>query len=328
MNERGLLAADVRTRAAPDLDREAAADVQHVVAEQPDFVRDRDGGEEASARFGVLVAHVHVPVLGPDGPACDRHRLDEPERVVLEQDAVLERSGLRLVGVGDDVLRAARGGDRVPLAAGGERGTASADETGVVDRSARRGRTDLRRARERTRAAARDEVVEVDLGPRSRGASQEAERFGRLVHGRRCRSVAQRDRAVGLHRRRCELTTAEARRGHHRGIGAVGCHGAARGAHDVDADSAQPRRPGHERERAVERRHAEGLGPPQAEAGGDLAECRRREPPLGVVRGVQCRQEQVPAGPGHRRAPVGRGTEYPVEGVAHGVGDRGRGHRR
>ena len=59
----------------------------------------------------------------------DRHRLDDGERILLHEDAVFERSGLRLVGVADQEVGLRwlfRHG--VPLAPRGEGGPAAADE--------------------------------------------------------------------------------------------------------------------------------------------------------------------------------------------------------
>ena len=77
----------------------------------------------------VLAAEVEVAVLGAGREAGDRHRLDEGERVLLQQDAVLERAGLGLVGVADEVVGPGRlGGHGGPLAPGRERRAAAADE--------------------------------------------------------------------------------------------------------------------------------------------------------------------------------------------------------
>jgi hypothetical protein len=66
--------------------------------------------------------------------AGDRHRLDERERIAFDEDAVLERSGLRLVGVAHQMVWSRRlAGDGVPLASGRERRAAAPDEPGVGD---------------------------------------------------------------------------------------------------------------------------------------------------------------------------------------------------
>jgi hypothetical protein len=327
VEQRGLLAADVGARATAELDGERPADVEHVVAQDAGLVRGVDRIGEPLPRLGILVTHVDVPALGADGPPCDHHRLDEPERIVLEQHAVLERAGLGLVGVGDDVLRPGRRRDRVPFPARGERGAAPADEPGVGDGPTRRARADLRRVRQRPSSAACDVVVDR-RGASDADAREERARLGCLEHRRGQRLVAEGCRTFGVEHRGRRLAPAEAGRGDDRGVRAIGRRRASDGADDVDADPAHPAGPRHQRERPVERRHPEDLGPPQAEASRDLRQGRRREPALGIVGRVQRREEQVTPGVGDGRAPVGRGSEYRVEGVTKGVGERGRRHRR
>ena len=88
----------------------------------------RRGGER------VLRPDVEVAARGTDGEALDRHRLDDRERVALQQHPVLERAGLGLVGVAHHVVRlGGLGGDGGPLAAGRERRAAASDELRVGD---------------------------------------------------------------------------------------------------------------------------------------------------------------------------------------------------
>ena len=78
--------------------------------------------------LGVLAADVEVALRRAGREGGDGHRLDRGERVALEQDAVLERARLGLVGVADEVVRlGGLGGHRGPLAAGRE-GRAAATE--------------------------------------------------------------------------------------------------------------------------------------------------------------------------------------------------------
>ncbi len=78
---------------------------------------------------GYSPADVEVAALAAGGEGRDRHGLDDRERVALHEDPVLERPGLRLVGVADEVVRAVwLGGHGSPLATGREGRAAAPDE--------------------------------------------------------------------------------------------------------------------------------------------------------------------------------------------------------
>src|SRR5690606_22454417 len=125
VDESGLLAADVRAGALAELDVEAEAATGNVVAEPSVFPGALDRVGDALGRERVLAADVDVAAFGADSEARDRQRLDDRERIALEQDAVLERAGLGLVCVADDVTRFRRlPCDGFPFPAGGERGAA------------------------------------------------------------------------------------------------------------------------------------------------------------------------------------------------------------
>ena len=132
--DRGLLAADVRAGALAHLDVEGEAVAEHVAAEIAPLARLLDRVLDPVLGERILAAHVEVAVLAAGRVRGDRHRLDHGERVALHDHAVLERAGLGLVGVADQVVRAARlARDGVPLAPHRERGAAAADEVGVDD---------------------------------------------------------------------------------------------------------------------------------------------------------------------------------------------------
>ena len=151
LEERRLLAADVRARADAQLDVEREARAHDVVAEQAVLARLRERVLEPRVRERVLRAHVDEAVLAAGRVRGDRHRLDERERVALHQDAVLERPRLRLVGVADEVVRLRRLlRDGLPLRAGRERGAAAAEQLRL-----RRPRAATPSGRARARAAAR-----------------------------------------------------------------------------------------------------------------------------------------------------------------------------
>ena len=77
----------------------------------------------------VLAPDVDEHVLGLDRMRRDEAALEEPEGNALHDLAVLERAGLRLVGVDDEVVgsRHLLGlGQEAPLAPGGEEGATAA----------------------------------------------------------------------------------------------------------------------------------------------------------------------------------------------------------
>jgi hypothetical protein len=118
LEQGGLLAADVGAGSPPELDVEVEArGVEDPGAEEARAPGGRDRVRDEPLGLGVLAADVEVAPARADGVAGDRHRLDDGERVTLQQDAVLERPWLRLVGVAHDVLRVGRlTGDGGPLA--------------------------------------------------------------------------------------------------------------------------------------------------------------------------------------------------------------------
>ena len=141
--------------------REARA--QDVRPEQAGLARALDGTRHASLGFRVLAADVEVAERGTGRVGGDRHRLDDRERVLLEEDAILERAGLGLVGVADQVVG-----------------------LGLLGRHGRPLPT-----RREGRSAASDEVRRGDLGDDGVGAD-----LDRLGEGRGSR------RAPGSHRGR------------------------------------------------------------------------------------------------------------------------------
>ena len=80
----------------------------------------------------VFAAEVDEALLAARREGGDRHGLDQAEGIALHDHPVLERAGLGLVRVADQVVGPDRlAGDRLPLPAGGERRAAPAHELGV-----------------------------------------------------------------------------------------------------------------------------------------------------------------------------------------------------
>jgi len=127
---------------------------------------------------GVLAADVDEAALAAGGEGGDGHRLEDRERVLLHQDAVLEGAGLRLVGVADEIVRAHRlARHRLPLPSGREGGAAATDELRVEDLAQHSLGAEREGPAQRRVAAVRSVVVEA-LGVGQADALQEAQPGG------------------------------------------------------------------------------------------------------------------------------------------------------
>ncbi len=117
----GLLAADVRPGADPDVHPEREPGSEHVVAEPTLIGGGRDRRLEGLDRVGILRPDVDVTVAGADRVPGDDHPLDQGQWITLDQHPVGIGAAVTLVGVAGDVLHIARSvSDRRPLDAGGE----------------------------------------------------------------------------------------------------------------------------------------------------------------------------------------------------------------
>src|SRR6185503_7002221 len=162
LEDRCLLAADVRPGAAPDLDVEREILAHHVPTEEPASAGLRERMLERVQRLRVLPPEVEVAPLAPGGVGGDGHRLDHRERIALHQLAVLERARLGLVRVADEVVRACGlPCDRLPLDPGRERGTAATDQLGVLHLPQHALGAELERAAEGGIAPVRAVVVDT-----------------------------------------------------------------------------------------------------------------------------------------------------------------------
>src|SRR5206468_11585513 len=127
VEESGLLAADVGAGPAARLDVEGESLAHHVRAQQTSRARSRERRLDALEGQRIFTPDVDVALLAARRERGDRHRFDEGERILFHENAILERAGLRFVGVADEVVRA-RGllRDGFPLPARRERGAAAA----------------------------------------------------------------------------------------------------------------------------------------------------------------------------------------------------------
>ena len=104
--QRRLLAADIGAGAVVDVAVEREA-VDVVLADQPRLIGLVDGALQRLALADVFAADVDVGGVRPHGEAGDEAALDEEMRIVPHDLPVLAGAGLRLVGVDDEVVRAA-----------------------------------------------------------------------------------------------------------------------------------------------------------------------------------------------------------------------------
>mmetsp|Transcript_3204 Transcript_3204/g.6113 ORF Transcript_3204/g.6113 Transcript_3204/m.6113 type:complete len:562 (+) Transcript_3204:1383-3068(+) len=137
LDQPGLLAADVCPGAPADHDVELVAGAAGVVAQHPGGVRLLDRRLHGLELVVELAAAVDVGRARAHREPGDEGALDQLVRLEAHDLAVLARSRLRLVGVDDDVRRAAvrRGalGHERPLEAGGEPGATAAAQSGLLD---------------------------------------------------------------------------------------------------------------------------------------------------------------------------------------------------
>ena len=130
--QRGLLAALVRTGAAVDDDAQVCVGAEDFFAQEALLGRLLDGLDQACVAEVILAADVDEGDLRLDCEGAQDDALDQLMRVVLHDDAVFEGAGLRLVGVDDEVARHGRR-QKAPLHARGEAGAAAAADAAGLD---------------------------------------------------------------------------------------------------------------------------------------------------------------------------------------------------
>ena len=142
LDQGGFLAADVRARADVDADVEVEAGLAaDAGAEQVRLAPSLERRLELLEQVAVLAAQVQEPAARADRIGGDRHAVEQQVRVAGEQHAVLERAGLTLVGVADDVaLESRRVPAGLPLDARGEAGAAAAAQVRTLHLLERRDR--------------------------------------------------------------------------------------------------------------------------------------------------------------------------------------------
>ena len=134
LDERHLLAADVRARAGVNVNLAVEAAAEDVLADEALRAGLFDGALDVLDALEQLTANVDVADLGLDRVAGDQAALDERVRVALHDEAVLERARLALVCV-DAQVDGLVGvlGQEAPLDARGEARAAAAAQVGRFD---------------------------------------------------------------------------------------------------------------------------------------------------------------------------------------------------
>ena len=161
-------------------------------------------------RPGVLTPQVDVAPLAAGGPAGDGHGLEHGEGVTLQEDPVLERARLGLVGVAHQVVGPdGLGRHRRPLPPGREGRSAPADELGVGHLPDHPCRAQGEGLAQRPVAAVGPVVVQADGIHHPDPAQEDELRIAQLGNGGRHRRFVRRRGAAegfshGSSRRRGE----------------------------------------------------------------------------------------------------------------------------
>src|SRR5262249_15223887 len=103
LEQRGLLAADIRAGSAMDMDLELPARAASIVADQAGLARLADRFDQVLRLVVELAADVDVGGVRAHGEARDQTALDQQMRVVAQDVAIFAGARLRFVGVDDDI---------------------------------------------------------------------------------------------------------------------------------------------------------------------------------------------------------------------------------
>ena len=225
----------------------------------------------------------------------DRHRLHERKWVLLHQHAVLERAGLRLVGVAHEVVRLRRLlRDRLPLRPCGKCCAAAAEQARVGHLAQHACGTELERPAQGGVTAHRDVRIERRRIEVVCDASQEAQARLSVLRQRRPRlrdlELVRRIAGDGAERGRRAVAQPETRAR----VCALRQFEAGEPAREIGADVEDVGRPFLERDQCIERRDAVRLGRWDLEAPAHVAERALRHPPNAPLRRAKCGQEEMP----------------------------------
>jgi hypothetical protein len=105
LEQRGLLAADIGTGAAMDVEVEVPARAAGILAQKARVVGLFDRLDQVLRLIIEFAAHIDVAGMGAHREARDQAALDQQVRIVTHDVAILAGAGLRLVGIHDEIVR-------------------------------------------------------------------------------------------------------------------------------------------------------------------------------------------------------------------------------
>ena len=133
-DQRGLFAADECAGAFHQLDIEAEAAAQDVVAEDAGLPRLLDGAVQAVHGQRIFGAHVNDAFGRAHHVAADDHAFEQAVRIAFDLVAVHVGAGVAFVGIADDVFAVGDGlAQELPFEAGEEARAAAAAQLGGLD---------------------------------------------------------------------------------------------------------------------------------------------------------------------------------------------------
>ena len=135
MDQGGFLTADKRAGAVAEDDVEIEVRAEDVLAEEAVLTGLVDSDLQAVDGQRVLSADIDQTDGGADTETADGHSLDDGVRVAFQDGTIHESAGVTLVSVADDVfLVGSVLGAELPFQTSGEASTATAAETGFLDK--------------------------------------------------------------------------------------------------------------------------------------------------------------------------------------------------
>ncbi len=121
LDQSSFFSADVRSRTSSDLHIEIKSFPANVLSEKSSFYHVLPGLIYGRNKVGVFSSEVYDPMGTADGVSADSHPLDEPFRILLQKDPVLESTRFTLISITDHVFHIGRGGTcKVPFDSGWE----------------------------------------------------------------------------------------------------------------------------------------------------------------------------------------------------------------